>query len=86
VQFTFIGHAPCTGLVPALQSGGQSNLVRFAPVGFLKHGGLRLREGDTISIKGFPVAGMDGDLLVATELRKGEKTLSLRDELRRTAW
>lgn len=69
-----------------LQSAGQSQLVRLAPVGFLKQSGLLLREGDTVSVKGFPVAGMEGDLLVATELRKGEKALSLRDARGRPAW
>jgi hypothetical protein len=69
-----------------LQSAGQSRLIRLAPVGFLKQNGVLLREGDTISVKGFPVAGMDGDLLIATEVRKGEKVLSLRDTRGRSAW
>jgi hypothetical protein len=69
-----------------LQSAGQSELIRLAPVGFLKQGGLLLREGDTISVKGFTVAGMEGDVLVATELHKGDKTLPLRDAWGRSVW
>ncbi len=69
-----------------LQSAGQNQLIRLAPVGFLKQSGLLLREGDTVAVKGFPVAGMEGDLLIATELHKGEKTLSLRDTRGRPAW
>ena len=69
-----------------LQSAGQSQLVRLAPVGFLKQSGLLLREGDTVMVKGFPVAGMEGNLLVATEVHKGEKALSLRDTQGRPAW
>jgi hypothetical protein len=69
-----------------LQSAGQSQLIRLAPVGFLKQSGLLLREGDNVTVKGFPIAGMEGDLLVATELHKGEKALSLRDTHGRPAW
>lgn len=69
-----------------LQSAGQPQLVRLAPVGFLKHGGLLLREGDAITVKGYAVAGMDGDLLVATEVHNGDKALSLRDTRGRPDW
>ena len=81
------GATPDSGKVEVrLQSAGQSQLIRLGPVGFLKRSGVLLREGDTISVKGFPIAGMEGDLLVATELHKGEKTLSLRDTRGRPAW
>ena len=81
------GATPDGGMVEVrLQSAGQNQLIRLAPVGFLKQSGLLLREGDTVTVKGFPVTGMEGDLLVATELRKGEKTLSVRDPRGRPAW
>jgi hypothetical protein len=69
-----------------LQSAGQNQLIRLAPVGLLKQSGLLLREGDTVIVKGFPVSGMEGDLLVATELHKGDKTVSLRDTRGRPVW
>jgi hypothetical protein len=69
-----------------LQTAGQFQLIRLAPVGYLKQSGLVLREGDTLTVKGFRVAGMEGDLLVATEIHKGEKTLSLRDSRGRPVW
>ena len=69
-----------------LQSAGQARVVRLAPSGFLKQGGLLLREGDTVKVKGYPVASMDGDILVATEIYKGDKSLSLRDSRGRPAW
>jgi hypothetical protein len=69
-----------------VQSGGQATLVRLAPSGFLKRGGVLLREGDTVVVKGFSVAGMEGDLIVATEIQRGDKRLSLRDTRGRTAW
>jgi hypothetical protein len=81
------GATPDSSMVEVrLQSTGQSQLVHLAPVGFLKQRGLLLREGDTVIVKGFPVAGMEGDLLVATELRKGENALSLCDPRGRPAW
>jgi len=69
-----------------VQAGGQAQLVRLAPAGFLKQGGLHLREGDVVVVKGFPVSGMEGDLVVATEVHKGDVSLSLRDTQGRPAW
>ena len=69
-----------------IQAGGQTKLVRLAPAGFLKQGGLHLREGDTVAVKGFAVAVMEGDVIVATEVRAGDRTLPLRDAQGRTAW
>ena len=81
------GATPDSGMVEVhLQTVGQSQLIRLAPVGYLKQSGLVLREGDTLTVKGFRVAGMEGDLLVATEIHKGEKTLSLRDSRGRPVW
>jgi hypothetical protein len=45
-----------------------------------------LREGDTITVKGNAVAGMEGDLVVATEVHKGDKSLSLKDRRGQPAW
>jgi len=69
-----------------IESGGQDKLVRLAPVGLLKQNGLVLKEGDTVTVKGFPVAGMEGDLLVAMEIHKGDKIVSLRDTRGRPTW
>jgi hypothetical protein len=81
------GATPDSGMVEVrLQSAAQSQMIRLAPVGFLKQSGLALSEGDAVTVKGFPVAGMDGDFMVATEIHKGEKTLSLRDARGRPAW
>ena len=81
------GGTPDSGMVEIrLQAAGQARLVRLAPSGFLKQGGLHLREGDTAVVKGFPVAAMEGDLIVATEVRQGATILSLRDSQGRPAW
>jgi hypothetical protein len=65
---------------------GQATLVRLAPVDLLKQSQLVLREGDTVSVAGFEVSGMDGDLVVATEIRKGDKRVVLRDPRGRPVW
>ena len=81
------GSTPENGMVEVrLQSAAQPTLVRLAPSGFLKHGGMLLREGETITVRGFPVAGLEGDIVVATEVRYGDKTLNLRDVRGRSAW
>jgi hypothetical protein len=68
------------GMVEArLVSDTRSTLVRLAPVALLKKKGLVLREGDTISLTGYAVTSMEGELLVAVEIRKGEQRIALRD-------
>jgi len=69
-----------------LQTTGETVLVRLAPSGFLKRSDLHLREGNSVAVKGFPVAGMDGDLIVATEVRQADKTVTLRDQQGRPLW
>jgi hypothetical protein len=69
-----------------VQSAGQAILVRLAPSDFLKRGGVLVREGDTVMLKGFSVAGMEGDLIVATVIQRGDKRLSLRDTRGRSNW
>jgi len=64
----------------------RATLVRLAPVGFLKQSQLVLREGDTVSVTGFDVGGMDGDLVVAIEIRKGDKRVVVRDPRGRPVW
>ncbi len=73
-------NAPDGGMVEArVLSGGGTTLVRLATVGFLKQRQLILREGDAVSITGYMVNGMEADLLVATEIRKGDQRVALRD-------
>ena len=65
---------------------GRATLVRLAPVGLLKQSQLVLREGDTVSVAGFEVNGMDGDLMVAVEIRKGDQRVVLRDLRGQPVW
>ena len=65
---------------------GRAALVRLAPVGLLRQNQLALREGDTVSVTGFEVSGMEGDLVVATEIRKGDQRVVLRDPRGQPVW
>jgi hypothetical protein len=81
------GAAADSGMVEIrLQTAAQTTLIRLAPSGFLKQIGLLLREGDAVAVRGFPVSGMEGDLIIATEVRKGDRSVSLRDTRGRPAW
>ena len=81
------GATPDSGMVEIrVLSAGRTTLIRLAPTGFLKKGGLSLVEGDVVTTTGFAVSSMEGDLLVATEVRKGERSLALRDARGRPIW
>jgi hypothetical protein len=81
------GATPDTGMVEVrVLSAGKSDLIRLAPCGYLKQSGLHLKEGDVVSLRGFRVAGMEGDLIVATAIQKGDKSLSLRDGRGQPLW
>jgi hypothetical protein len=81
------GAAADSGMVEVrIQSADQIKLIRLAPTGFLKQASLSLREGDSLRVTGFAVKGMDGDLIVATEVRSGDHVLRLRDARGRSAW
>lgn len=81
------GRSPENSMVEVLvESGGQSHLARLAPSGVLRQSGLALREGETITIRGFAVAGLEGDLTVATRISQGSKIAILRDNRGRPIW
>ncbi|HTP34782.1 MAG TPA: hypothetical protein VMJ75_21535 [Candidatus Acidoferrales bacterium] len=81
------GATPDTAMVDIrVQAGAVARLVRLAPSGFLRQGGLRLQEGDAVSISAFPVAGMNGDVLVAAEVRAKGVNLRLRGPAGQPLW
>lgn len=81
------GTTPDIGMVELqLTDSGQTTRIQLAPVGFLKRSGLILKEGDTVTVKGLPVSGFQGDLIVTTTLQKGDKSLALRDMRGRPLW
>ena len=81
------GTTPESGMVDIrVENSGTANLVRLAPSGFLKQSGLRLQEGDTVTIEAFPVAGMRGDLMVATRVHGSGLDVRLRDSAGQPLW
>ncbi len=81
------GATPETGMVELrVRTAVGANLVRLAPAGFLKQSGLRLEEGDSVTLKAFPVSGMKGDLLVATEVDGSGRNIQLRDASGQPLW
>ncbi len=74
------------GMHLALASGGQATDVHLGPTWYLQQEGFDLAKGDSIEVTGSMI-GEDGErFLIAREIRKGEKTLKLRDEQGIPVW
>jgi hypothetical protein len=81
------GSAPADVLIDVrLRFESKMTLVRMGPASFLKRAGLTLKHGDRISLTGFPVTGVEGDLIVCTEVHQGQKVVRLRDGEGRPLW
>jgi hypothetical protein len=81
------GMTPESGMVDIrVQTSGTATLIRLAPSGFLKQSGLRLQEGDSVTIEAFPVAAMKGDLMVATKVHGNGPEVRLRDSSGGPLW
>jgi hypothetical protein len=81
------GATPEAALVEVrLQHGKQTIVARLAPTDFLKRSEVALKEGDSLSLTGYRVAGFEGELLVVTEVRKGSRSVILRDQRGRPLW
>jgi hypothetical protein len=61
-------------------------LARLAPAGFLRYNQISVREGDSIRVTGYWVAGSDGEMLVATQVVLRGKVVRLRDDRGRPVW
>lgn len=77
---------PTTMVDVRLRSGKRETLIRLGPAGFLQQKGFSVEEGDVLSVTGYRMTSTEGKLLVATEVRKGDMTLHLRDSPGRPAW
>jgi hypothetical protein len=81
------GTGPASAMVEVrIQSGGTLQWARLGPSGVLSRGGIRVREGEVITVKGFSVTSADGVLIVACQVRQGTHTLVLRDARGGKAW
>jgi hypothetical protein len=69
-----------------LRTSNRSETVRLAPMRFLSGKDALPREGQTIAIKGFRVAGSDSPFVVATSLQIDGRVVQLRDSRGRPLW
>lgn len=69
-----------------IDGGAQPEWVRLAPAGYLRQVGLTLREGDFVDARGYRVAGADGTMVVATDIKAAGRTVQLRDGRGRQQW
>lgn len=75
-----------SGIIEAwLKAAGGTVLVRLGPVNFLAQNGLKLNEGASITVKGYRAVIADDDLLIATEVEIGGKTLLPEECTRKTS-
>jgi len=83
-----IHRAPtAAGVIEAwLRTPGSTILVRLGPADFLRQNGLTLNEGDSIAVKGYRAASSEDDVLIATEVEVGGRTLLLRSGRGRPLW
>jgi len=60
--------------------------VRLGPADFWKRHGFELAKGDSIQATGSKVKSGESEILIAREVRKGDKTVTLRDASGVPAW
>jgi hypothetical protein len=64
---------------------GTVNVV-LGPTGFLSQNNFSIAKGDELSVTGFNIASQGTPYLIARELSKGDKTLTLRNAQGFPAW
>jgi hypothetical protein len=60
--------------------------VLLGPTGFLSQNNVRIAKGDELSVTGFSLSPQGTPYLIARELSKGDKTLTLRNAQGFPAW
>jgi hypothetical protein len=68
-----------TGTHLMVKSGSETLEVHLGPTAFLTEQKANFAKGDEIEVVGSKVKVNDSEALIAREVRKGEKTLTLRD-------
>lgn len=69
-----------TSITALLTSGTDSMTAMIAPVAFLVSNSLTLAAGDVIDITGSKLMMAGQSMLIATEIKKGETKVTLRDK------
>jgi hypothetical protein len=73
------------GLHLVLQTDKES-LILVGPSSFVKEKGFTFAKGDQIEVTGSKVKYNNSDVVIAREIKKGDKTLTLRDEKGIPGW
>jgi hypothetical protein len=84
VECDMCGSAMGTHLV--LKTDTESIEVMLGPTAFLKKHDFAIAKEDAIEVTGAKIKMGDQDELLAREVKKGEKTLTLRDKMGRPMW
>jgi hypothetical protein len=69
-----------------LQSDGQAMDIHLGPTWFLQREGFEIAKGDSIEVTGSVVDSDGATFLIAREVKKGQKSVKLRDEQGVPAW
>jgi hypothetical protein len=77
------GHA---GMHALLKTEGGVFDARLGPAEFWKRHGFELAKGDSIEVTGSKVNSGDSEILIAREVKKGDKTVTLRDSSGVPVW
>jgi hypothetical protein len=78
------GHQMGTHLV--LKTEAESMEVMLGPASFLKKQDFAIAKGDEVEVIGAKIKMGGQDQLLAREVKKGDKTLTLRDKMGRPMW
>lgn len=60
--------------------------VHVGPTSFIEKEGFSFAKGDELEVTGSKVAYQKGEAIIAREIKKGDKTLTLRDEKGYPVW
>jgi hypothetical protein len=63
-----------------LESAEQTLDVRLGPTWFLEREGVEIAQGDSLEVTGSVIGSDDDSFLIARELKKGDKVVTLRDQ------
>jgi hypothetical protein len=75
------------GLTVRLRAGGDAPvLVQLAPGWYLDEHGIGYGPSERLTVRGKRARGPDGQILIATEIRSGERWIQVRDEEGRPLW
>jgi DNA/RNA endonuclease YhcR with UshA esterase domain len=75
-----------TGRHLTLKTEDETFDVRLGPTDYWKKNGFELAEGDSIEVTGSKVKMNNKDVLIAREVKKGDKTVTLRNAEGVPAW